>query len=85
MASSFDVTRSFGDIANASGTSAPTRLPQPAPKPEAVVDLSALQNASRVLHDQFVKDSQIIPDIGDTLTIRVFLPCPIALCFMMIC
>ncbi|KAJ6604576.1 nucleoporin [Mycena vulgaris] len=32
------------------------------------VDLSALQNASRVLHDQFAKDAQIIPDLGDTLT-----------------
>ncbi|KAJ7103618.1 nucleoporin [Mycena belliarum] len=32
------------------------------------VDLSALQNASRVLQDQFAKDAQIIPDLGDTLT-----------------
>ncbi|KAJ7125656.1 nucleoporin [Mycena crocata] len=32
------------------------------------VDLSALQNASQVLHEQFAKDAQIIPDLGDTLT-----------------
>ncbi|KAJ7706259.1 nucleoporin [Mycena rosella] len=33
-----------------------------------IVDLGALQNASRVLQDQFTKDAQIIPDLGDTLT-----------------
>ncbi|KAJ7487525.1 nucleoporin [Mycena galericulata] len=32
------------------------------------VDLNSLQNASRVLLDQFAKDAQIIPDLGDTLT-----------------
>ncbi|KAF9462165.1 nucleoporin [Collybia nuda] len=32
------------------------------------VDLPALQNASRVIQDQLVKDSQIIPELGDTLT-----------------
>ncbi|KAF5385502.1 hypothetical protein D9757_005350 [Collybiopsis confluens] len=31
------------------------------------VDLLALQNASKVLEDQFTKDSQAIPDVGDTL------------------
>lgn len=31
------------------------------------VDLPALQNASRVLHDQFAKDAQIIPDLGELL------------------
>ncbi|KAF9229208.1 nucleoporin [Gyrodon lividus] len=36
-------------------------------RPSPVVDLPALQSASRVLHDQFVKDSQIIPDIGEML------------------
>jgi len=44
------------------------QLPQP-PRPVPVVDLDVLQNASRVLQDQFVKDSQIIPDLGDTLNI----------------
>jgi hypothetical protein len=39
-------------------------------KPVPVVDLSALQSASRVLHDQFVKDAQVIPDLGEMLTAR---------------
>ncbi|KAJ6621663.1 nucleoporin [Mycena sp. CBHHK59/15] len=39
----------------------PRQIPAP-------VDLVALQNASRVLQDQFAKDGQIIPDLGDTLT-----------------
>ncbi|KAK7059035.1 hypothetical protein VNI00_001659 [Paramarasmius palmivorus] len=34
----------------------------------AAVDLSLLQSASTVLHEQFTKDAQIIPDLGDTLT-----------------
>ncbi|KAJ7630864.1 nucleoporin [Roridomyces roridus] len=33
----------------------------------AAVDFEALQTASRVLVDQFTKDAQIIPDLGDTL------------------
>ena len=40
-----------------------------APKP-ATLDLPALQAASRVLQDQFVKDAQIIPDLGELLSIR---------------
>ncbi|KAJ7225588.1 nucleoporin [Mycena pura] len=32
------------------------------------VDLAALQNASNVLNAQFTKDSQSIPDLGDTLS-----------------
>ncbi|KAL1748480.1 Non-repetitive/WGA-negative nucleoporin C-terminal-domain-containing protein [Schizophyllum fasciatum] len=35
----------------------------------AGVDLPALQGASRVLQEQLVKDSQAIPDLGDTLSI----------------
>ncbi|KAJ7932473.1 nucleoporin [Mycena leptocephala] len=34
----------------------------------AAVDLTALQNASTVLNNQFTKDAQVIPDLGDTLT-----------------
>jgi hypothetical protein len=45
------------------------RQSQQPPRPAPVVDLDVLQNASRVLQDQFVKDSQIIPDLGDTLNI----------------
>ncbi|KIJ68529.1 hypothetical protein HYDPIDRAFT_82110 [Hydnomerulius pinastri MD-312] len=39
-------------------------------RPTQVVDLPGLQSASRVLHDQLVKDSQIIPDIGEMLMAR---------------
>jgi hypothetical protein len=45
-----------------------SRQPHPLPRPAPVVDLLALQNASRVLQDQLLKDSQIIPDLGETLT-----------------
>ncbi|EIW86790.1 nucleoporin [Coniophora puteana RWD-64-598 SS2] len=38
----------------------------PQAKP-ATVDVPSLQNASRVLHDQFVKDAQTIPEVGDLL------------------
>lgn len=31
------------------------------------IDLSVLQNASKVLEEQFTKDSQAIPELGDTL------------------
>jgi nuclear pore complex protein Nup155 len=41
------------------------RYPQQKPVP---VDLPSLQNASRILYDQFTKDAQIIPDLGETLT-----------------
>ncbi|KAF9455109.1 nucleoporin [Macrolepiota fuliginosa MF-IS2] len=44
---------------------APRAPQQPKPVP---VDLPALQNASRILYDQFAKDAQIIPDLGETLT-----------------
>ncbi|KAK7064289.1 nucleoporin [Favolaschia claudopus] len=40
---------------------APRHVPAP-------VDLAALQNASNVLNAQFTKDTQIIPDLGDTLS-----------------
>ncbi|KAF9244625.1 nucleoporin [Melanogaster broomeanus] len=49
--------------ANAAGL----RTNQLQSRPSPVVDLSGLQSASRVLHDQFLKDSQIVPDIGDLL------------------
>ncbi|KAF8922648.1 nucleoporin [Mucidula mucida] len=37
------------------------------PLPANVPDLTVLQNASRVLHEQFASDAQIIPDLGETL------------------
>ncbi|EEB91302.1 hypothetical protein MPER_10359, partial [Moniliophthora perniciosa FA553] len=38
------------------------------PEKPAAVDLVVLQSASTVLQEQFTKDAQIIPDLGDTLT-----------------
>ena len=40
---------------------------QSAPKSPVVLDLPALQAAGRVLQDQLVKDSQIVPDLGDMI------------------
>jgi hypothetical protein len=34
------------------------------------LELPILQGASQVLQDYFVKDSQIIPDIGELLALR---------------
>ena len=43
------------------------RQAQAASKPAPVLDLPALQAASRVLQDQLVKDSQAVPDLGDMI------------------
>jgi hypothetical protein len=47
---------------------------RPTSKLASVVDLGALQSASRVLQDQFLKDAQIIPELGDMLTTRSSYP-----------
>lgn len=39
-------------------------------KPPPVLDLAALQTASHVLQEQLAKDAQIVPDLGDMLTVR---------------
>ncbi|KAF5355937.1 hypothetical protein D9756_004133 [Leucocoprinus leucothites] len=66
MASSSSTTRPRGPSQSQRNYAAASRLPHfPKPTP---VDLPALQNASRVVYDQFAKDSQIIPDLGETLT-----------------
>ncbi|KAH9857879.1 nucleoporin [Lenzites betulinus] len=52
----------------ASGGGSKLRQTQVATKPVPVLDLPALQAASRVLHEQLVKDSQIIPDLGDMIS-----------------
>lgn len=49
------------------------RPAQGAQKPAPVLDLPALQNASRVLHDQLTKDAQVIPDLGEMMSIRTLL------------
>ena len=43
------------------------RQTQAASKPAPVLDLPALQAASRVLQEQLVKDSQVVPDLGDMI------------------
>lgn len=37
------------------------------------LELPILQGSSQVLQDYFVKDSQIIPDIGELLVIRTYI------------
>jgi nuclear pore complex protein Nup155 len=46
----------------------PAPLPRFTQQKPIPVDLPSLQNASRILYDQFTKDAQIIPDLGETLT-----------------
>ncbi|TCD69902.1 hypothetical protein EIP91_005726 [Steccherinum ochraceum] len=48
------------------GLHAPTQV-SPAHSPS--VDIIALQNASRLLQEQFVKDAQMVPELGDMLNI----------------
>ena len=59
----------LAQASNSSNTANFTRQPQSTKSD--VVDLSALQSASRVLLEQLAKDAQIIPDIGETLTTRM--------------
>jgi hypothetical protein len=69
MASALAASRSFnGPLTSTNGLNSRQLLP--ASKPAPVVDLPALQSASRVLQDQFIKDAQVIPDLVDTLTTR---------------
>jgi nuclear pore complex protein Nup155 len=65
MTSAFPPSRPLGNFSSS------TNAPQAQGPKGLPVDLPALQNASRVLQDQLVKDSQIIPDLGDTLTARM--------------
>lgn len=66
MASDSFSSRSFGGPNNSNNLAQSShRQAQPKVSP---VDLPALQNASRVLLNQFSKDLQIIPDLGETLT-----------------
>jgi len=54
------------DLASSKDLSTASRLFRP-PK-QKDVDLPALQKASKVIQEQFVKDSQIIPDLGEAVT-----------------
>lgn len=72
MASNFGPSRSVNGLPNSANQNGiDSRQVQLASRPVPVVDLPALQSASRVLQDQFIKDAQIIPDLGDTLTTRM--------------
>ncbi|KAJ3475958.1 hypothetical protein NLI96_g11485 [Meripilus lineatus] len=43
--------------------------PRPTQEPRPTLDLPALQSASRVLHEQYLKDAQAVPELSDMLTI----------------
>ncbi|CAL1695590.1 unnamed protein product [Somion occarium] len=63
----------FRSTAAAPGTFPTTSSAKPsqaqmAAGPPPLLDLPSLQSASRVLHDQFVKDAQSVPELGDMLT-----------------
>lgn len=62
-------------LAQASNSSNANFTRQPPSTKSDVVDISALQSASRVLLEQLAKDAQIIPDIGETLTTRMSYVC----------
>ncbi|KAJ8595951.1 nucleoporin-domain-containing protein [Rhizopogon salebrosus TDB-379] len=68
MAALLPFSASYRQQQNAGTSSSLFRQNQPQARPASVLDLPGLQSASRVLHDQFMKDAQIIPDIGDMLT-----------------
>ncbi|TFK77170.1 nucleoporin [Pluteus cervinus] len=46
----------------------PNLTRQSQPQKPHTTDLQTLQNASRIIQDQLVKDAQIIPDLGETLS-----------------
>lgn len=67
----FSASHSFGpSVAFTTTAGAKSHPLQSISKPAPVVDLPALQSASRVLQDQLIKDAQVIPDLLDTLTTR---------------
>lgn len=83
MALSFRPSASSTDPQNALTFSQPSssrnvysfRNSQPPPKPAPTLDLPALQDASRVLQDQFAKDARLVPDLGESLTVRACNSC----------
>ncbi|KAF8971407.1 nucleoporin [Flammula alnicola] len=63
----FTQSRSFAASSSTNQSNGNPTRQAPGTKP-ALVDLPALQNASRVLLEQLAKDAQIISDLGETLT-----------------
>ncbi|THH08723.1 hypothetical protein EW145_g2498 [Phellinidium pouzarii] len=65
-------TQSFGGFTNtptkASNHASTSRVKTPTTR-SSILNLPALQGASRLIQDQLIKDAQIIPDLGDMLTI----------------
>ena len=57
------------------GRSSSARVAMSVSRPVPPVDLPALQSASRVLQDQLLKDVQVVPELGDMLSIRTCLWC----------
>lgn len=53
------------------GLSSPSQVSN---KP-ASVSLATLEKANRVLQDQFIKDAQMVPELGETLTGLSFILC----------
>lgn len=67
----FALSRTIGGpLGSSSSNGLQSRQMQAVTKPAPVLDLPALQSASRVLQDQFIKDAQVIPDLVDTLNTR---------------
>ncbi|KAH8120271.1 nucleoporin [Phellopilus nigrolimitatus] len=58
----------FQDVPQMSNNASTSRTKVTTPRPSAL-DLPALQGASRLVHDQLIKDVQTIPDLNDMLTI----------------
>ncbi|KAH9944478.1 nucleoporin [Epithele typhae] len=64
----FASTSTFGSALGSTNGSKFGKQAQAASKPAVVLDLPALQAASRVLLEQLTKDAQMIPDLGDMIT-----------------
>ncbi|EJD04002.1 nucleoporin [Fomitiporia mediterranea MF3/22] len=69
FAGSFASSRPFSglhDAPVAESYASSSRAKPPPPRPS--LDLPALQEASRLIQEQFIKDAQIVPDLGDMLS-----------------
>ena len=70
FASGLSTVRPFGGFQETSlASQSSTSRAKVAPKPR-VLDLPALQTASRLVQDQLIKDAQIIPDLGEMINAR---------------
>jgi hypothetical protein len=71
---SFFMSLAQGQVSSASASRgilpAITQNGQLAAEKSTPVDIPALQSTSRLLNEQFTKDAQIVPDLGDSLATR---------------